>query len=99
MNRLRGAVASQDVLSPYPQLVRAGVRRYATYRQAAIQNPREIRLFEVDDTYAYKELQHLIALGLYSEGAEAGRSLEAGETKLDGSISGGSDSRCGWCEP
>ena len=56
------------------------------YRQASIQNPREIRLFEVDDTYAYKELQHLIALGLYSEGAEAGRSLEAGETKPDGKI-------------
>ena len=53
----------------------------------------EIRLFEVDDTYAYKELQHLIALGLYSEGAEAGRSLEAGETKPDGkmpvNVSGG----------
>jgi acetyl-CoA C-acetyltransferase len=64
------------------------------YRQAAIQNPREIDLFEVDDTYAYKELQHLIALGLYSDGAEAGRSIEAGETKPDGqlpvNISGGS---------
>src|SRR5439155_20863707 len=63
------------------------------YRQAAIQNPREIRLFEVDDTYAYKELQHLIALGLYSEPAEAGQSVEAGETKPDGkmpvNVSGG----------
>ena len=63
------------------------------YLQASIQNPREIRLFEIDDTYAYKELQHLIALGLYSEGAEAGRSLEAGETKPDGktpvNVSGG----------
>ena len=56
------------------------------YSSDAIANPREIRLFEVDDTYAYKELQHLIALGLYSEGAEAGRSLEAGETKPDGKI-------------
>lgn len=26
----------EDVLSPYPQLVRAGFRRYATYRQAAL---------------------------------------------------------------
>jgi acetyl-CoA C-acetyltransferase len=51
------------------------------YRQAAIQNPRAIHLFEVDDTYAYKELQHLVALGLYSKPADAGRSLEAGETK------------------
>jgi viologen exporter family transport system permease protein len=31
-----GAVASYGVLSPYPQLVRAGFRRYATYRQAAL---------------------------------------------------------------
>jgi viologen exporter family transport system permease protein len=33
---LQGAVASFDVLSPYPQLVRAGFQRYATYRQAAL---------------------------------------------------------------
>jgi acetyl-CoA C-acetyltransferase len=63
------------------------------YRQASIQNPREIDLFEVDDTYAYKELQHLIALGLYSDGAEAGKSLAAGETGADGkmpvNVSGG----------
>jgi acetyl-CoA C-acetyltransferase len=63
------------------------------YRQASIQNPREIDLFEVDDTYAYKELQHAIALGLYSDGAEAGKSLAAGETKPDGkmpvNVSGG----------
>jgi acetyl-CoA C-acetyltransferase len=64
------------------------------YRQASIQNPREeIRLFEVDDTYAYKELQHLIALGLFSDGAEVVRSIEAGETKADGkmpvNVSGG----------
>lgn len=63
------------------------------YRQASIQNPREIELFEVDDSYAYKELQHLIALGLFSDGAEAGKSLAAGETKPDGkmpvNVSGG----------
>lgn len=35
-NRLRRAVASIDVLSPYPQLVVAGFRRHATYRQAAL---------------------------------------------------------------
>ena len=59
----------------------------------AIQNPRAIHLFEVDDTYAYKELQHLIVLGFYSELVEAGRSVEAGETKPDGkmpvNVSGG----------
>ena len=63
------------------------------YRQAAVDNPRAIRLFEVDDTYAYKELQHLIALGVYADGTEAARSLESGETKSSGqmpvNISGG----------
>jgi len=52
------------------------------YRQAGVKDPGgEIHLFEVDDTYAYKELQHLIALGLYSEPAEAGRAVERGATK------------------
>jgi acetyl-CoA C-acetyltransferase len=76
--------------------VRAEYLRVAAeiaYRQAAIKDPREIHLFEVDDTYAYKELQHLVALGLYPEAAEAGRSLEAGETKPSGkmpvNVSGG----------
>ncbi|HXV82910.1 MAG TPA: acetyl-CoA acetyltransferase [Candidatus Binatia bacterium] len=66
----------------------------SAYRQASIQNPREeIGLFEVDDTYAYKELQHLIALGLFSQAADAGRFVERGETKPDGkmpvNVSGG----------
>jgi acetyl-CoA C-acetyltransferase len=55
------------------------------YRQAAIENARDIRLFEVDDTYAYKELQHLIALGVYSDGTDAARSVEAG-AKSDSSV-------------
>jgi acetyl-CoA C-acetyltransferase len=63
------------------------------YRQAEINNPREVHLLEVDDTYAYKELQHLVALGLYPEPTDAARSLEAGETKPNGkmpvNISGG----------
>ena len=63
------------------------------YRQAEINNPREVHLLEVDDTYAYKELQHLVALGLYPEPSNAARSLEAGETKPNGkmpvNISGG----------
>ena len=36
VNPLRAAVASTDVLSPYPQLVRAGFQRYSSYRQAAL---------------------------------------------------------------
>jgi len=35
-NRLRVAVAWIDVLAPYPQLLRAGFLRYATYRQATL---------------------------------------------------------------
>lgn len=34
--RLRAAVASDPVLAPYPQLVRAGYLRYASYRQAMV---------------------------------------------------------------
>jgi acetyl-CoA C-acetyltransferase len=64
------------------------------YRQAGIQDPtRQIGLFEVDDTYAYKELQHLIALGLYTRPEDAGRGVERGDTKPEGStptnVSGG----------
>ena len=48
------------------------------YKMAGIVDPsREIQLAEVDDTFAYKELQHLEALGL----APAGRS---GEMLLEG---------------
>jgi acetyl-CoA C-acetyltransferase len=64
------------------------------YRHARIKDPaRQIDVFEVDDTYAYKELQHLIALGLYPRPGEAGRALDRGETKLNGptpvNVSGG----------
>jgi acetyl-CoA C-acetyltransferase len=65
----------------------------AAYRQAGIKSPHEVDFFEVDDTYAYKELQHLIALGLYDKPAQAGRAIEAGETRQDGkmpaNVSGG----------
>ncbi len=66
------------------------------FRQAEIEDPaKQIDLFEVDDTYAYKELQHLASLGLYRGNArEAGAALERGETRPDGTtpvnISGGS---------
>jgi acetyl-CoA C-acetyltransferase len=64
------------------------------YRQAGIANPREeIDLVEVDDSYAYKELQHLLALGLYTPG-ELSQALNSGETfgrgKLPVNLSGGS---------
>jgi acetyl-CoA C-acetyltransferase len=65
------------------------------YRQAGVHNPeKEIHLFEVDDTYAYKELQHLIALGLYRRAGDAGRAAALGGTKPNGetpvNVSGGS---------
>jgi acetyl-CoA C-acetyltransferase len=65
------------------------------YRQAEIKDPvAEIDLFEVDDTYAYKELQHLVALGLYPQAGAAGRAVESGETgaagKMPVNVSGGS---------
>ena len=64
------------------------------YRQAGIDNPKEaIKFAEVDDTYAYKELMHLEALGLCGRG-EAGSLTEEGMTKTDGKLpvnaSGGS---------
>ena len=64
------------------------------YKQAGINQPQEVIDFaEVDDTYAYKELQSLEALGLVYPG-EAGELTEAGYTGSDGelpiNISGGS---------
>jgi acetyl-CoA C-acetyltransferase len=64
------------------------------YAQAGIRTPsREIDFAEVDDTYSYKELQHLEALGLAREG-EAGLLTAEGHTERDGDIpvnvSGGS---------
>lgn len=64
------------------------------YRQAGIRHPRQaIDFAEVDDTYAYKELQHLEALGLCRPG-EAGWLTEEGGTEPDGelpvNVSGGS---------
>jgi acetyl-CoA C-acetyltransferase len=64
------------------------------YRTAGVRNPwQEIDFAEVDDTFAYKELQHMEALGLCREG-EAGYLVQEGETELDGQFpinpSGGS---------
>lgn len=64
------------------------------YRTAGIRNPQGMLDFvEIDDTYAYKELQHLEALGLCRPG-EAGPLTEEGATSLEGELpvnpSGGS---------
>jgi acetyl-CoA C-acetyltransferase len=65
------------------------------YRQAGIKDPaNEIDLFEVDDSYAYKELQHLLALGIHSPAVVTGRFGGNGEPGGNGkspvNISGGS---------
>jgi len=64
------------------------------YRQAGVNGPNGVVDFaEVDDTYAYKELQSLEALGIFAPG-EAGLRTEAGDTAPDGdlpvNVSGGS---------
>jgi acetyl-CoA C-acetyltransferase len=64
------------------------------YRQAGIGHPlQDIDFAEVDDTYAYKELQHLEALGFCRPG-EAGPMIEQGATGPGGmlpvNVSGGS---------
>jgi acetyl-CoA C-acetyltransferase len=66
----------------------------AAYRQAEVGFPaEEIDLLEVDDMYAYRELQHLEALGLADASDLAGL-VEAGELEPDGdlpvNVSGGS---------
>ncbi|MFQ5762480.1 MAG: acetyl-CoA acetyltransferase [Candidatus Bathyarchaeia archaeon] len=64
------------------------------YRQAGITKPSsEVDVAEVDDTYAYKELQHMEALNLCRRG-EAGKLIENGTTAPEGRLpvnsSGGS---------
>jgi len=66
----------------------------AAYRLAGIQDPgEEVDLAEVDDTFAFRELQHLEALGL-GEASDVAAMLEDGELDVDGDLpvnaSGGS---------
>lgn len=78
-------------------LAEARYARWASdqaYRMAGIDRPRlQVQIAEVDDRFAYKELQHLEALGL-SGGYRAGHLLRQGFYGLDGSLpvnpSGGS---------
>jgi acetyl-CoA C-acetyltransferase len=63
------------------------------YDQAGITDPRHYFDFaEVDDTYTYKELQHLVAIGLASPSG-AGRAVESGKSSKNGkrpvNVSGG----------
>lgn len=67
---------------------------YMAYSQAGIKNPlKEIDFAEIDDTFSYKELQHIESLGL-SRFGESGNMLEEGYFDLDGelpvNVSGGS---------
>lgn len=71
-----------------------GVAAEIAYKQAGIAAPaREIQVFEVDDTYAYKELQHLEALRVFDTAREAAQATEQGATRLGGAtpvnVSGG----------
>ena len=66
----------------------------AAYRRAGIQDPgEEVDLAEVDDTFAFRELQHLEALGL-GHASDVAAMLEDGELDVDGDLpvnaSGGS---------
>jgi len=56
------------------------------YRMADVKNPiEEFSFAEIDDTYSYKELQHLLALRLVTAG-ELGDSLLAGQFGLNGKL-------------
>jgi acetyl-CoA C-acetyltransferase len=64
------------------------------YQQAGIKNPaRAFQVAEIDDTFSYKELQHIETIGLARVG-ESGEKLEEGAFGIDGEIavnaSGGS---------
>jgi acetyl-CoA C-acetyltransferase len=62
------SIESRD-WSSAPAARRAGEM---AFRQAGV-TPSQIDLAEVDDTFAYKQLQHLDALGLGSNGLDPGR--------------------------
>jgi acetyl-CoA C-acetyltransferase len=64
----------------------AKVAAEMAYRMARIRNPRrEIDFAEVDDSYSYKELQHLEALALFGHGL-AGPAAAEGATARDGEL-------------
>lgn len=76
------------------QAIYAKLAGEMAYRVAGIKHPRkEIDFAEVDDTFSYKELQHMEALKLCRRG-EAGSMVEEGATQQKGdlpiNVSGGS---------
>lgn len=78
----------------WSEAVYAKLAAKKAYQEAKLRNPsREIQIAEVDDTYSYKELQHIEALGLAGDG-KAHRLLEGGAFNRDGMLpvnpSGGS---------
>ncbi len=69
---------------PWGQAHYAEIAALMAYDMAGIKSPLdEIDVAEVDDTFAYKELQHLEALR-FAEPGEAARLLEEGFFDLDG---------------
>lgn len=69
---------------PWGKAVYAELSATMAYRTAGIRSPRtEIDFAEIDDTFAYKELQHLEALRLCGEG-QAGAWTAAGGAELTG---------------
>jgi acetyl-CoA C-acetyltransferase len=78
---------------PWGKAVYAELSAKMAYRTAGIRSPRtEIDFAEIDDAFAYKELQHLEALGLCTPG-QAGSWTVAGGSELTGefpiNVSGG----------
>ncbi|MBI3975349.1 MAG: acetyl-CoA acetyltransferase, partial [Armatimonadetes bacterium] len=71
---------------PWAQAVYARLACEAAYGRAGIRSPAdEIDLFELDDTYAYKELQHLEA-ALHLGVGEGARLTAAGRTAAGGDL-------------
>ncbi len=69
---------------PWGRAVYAELAAQMAYRTAGIRSPRmELDFAEIDDTFAYKELQHLEALGLCDDG-QAGAWTACGGTELSG---------------
>jgi len=79
---------------PWGEATYAELAAQMAYRTAGVRSPRtEIDFAEIDDAFAYKELQHLEALGLVDQG-RAGEWTLAGCTEASGefpvNVSGGS---------
>jgi len=75
------------------EAVYAKIAAEKAFRMAENVRPKDVDLLEIDDSFSYKELQHLEAMGFCKKG-EAGDLTEKGGTAPDGEIpvnvSGGS---------